>query len=167
MEEITAALYEKLTRTLIEKGLTVSVMESCTSGCIASLLTDTEGASAVMRGGFVTYCNEAKIRCGVPAETIEKYGVYSEETAAAMAEAVKKFYKTDIAIGVTGSLGRTDPANEDSVPGQVYLAIAFGDDLYRYSLDGISGRSRHESKLLIAEHVGRALLDGISKSIPG
>ena len=45
-------------------------MESATSGQIASLITDTEGASAVLRGAYVTYCNDAKVKCGVPAEVI-------------------------------------------------------------------------------------------------
>ena len=33
-------------------------------------------------------------------------------------------YKADIGIGVTGTLGNVDPANQDSVPGHVYFAIA-------------------------------------------
>lgn len=36
--------YRKITETLIEKGKTITTMESCTSGLIASLITDTEGA---------------------------------------------------------------------------------------------------------------------------
>ena len=53
-----------ITKTLIEKELTITTMESCTSGFIASLLTDTEGSSAIFRGAFVTYSNEAKIMQG-------------------------------------------------------------------------------------------------------
>ena len=65
--------YRRLTQTLIEKNLTVTTMESATAGQIVSLITDTEGASAVLKGAFVTYCNEAKIMQGVPEEIIEKY----------------------------------------------------------------------------------------------
>lgn len=53
--------YKKLTKLLIERGMTITTMESATSGQIASLITDTEGSSAVLKGAFVTYCNEAKI----------------------------------------------------------------------------------------------------------
>ena len=77
--------YRKLTKKLVEKGISVTTMESCTSGQIASFITDTEGASAVLKGAFVTYSNEAKIMLGVPAETIDMFGVYSKETAAEMA----------------------------------------------------------------------------------
>ena len=37
-------------KTLIEKQTTISTMESCTSGLIASMITDTEGASAIFVG---------------------------------------------------------------------------------------------------------------------
>ena len=68
--------YKKLTKLLIERDMTITTMESATSGQIASLITDTEGSSAVLKGAFVTYCNEAKIMQGVPAEILEKYTVY-------------------------------------------------------------------------------------------
>ena len=53
--------YENLTKQLIERNLTITTMESATSGQIASLITDTEGSSAVLKGAFITYSNEAKI----------------------------------------------------------------------------------------------------------
>ena len=79
--------YEKLIRKLISDGISITTMESCTSGQIASLITDTEGASGIFDGAFITYSNDSKIRQGVPAEIISEYGVYSAETASAMAEA--------------------------------------------------------------------------------
>ena len=53
--------------------MTITTMESATSGQIASLITDTEGSSAILKGAFITYCNEAKIMQGVPAEILDKY----------------------------------------------------------------------------------------------
>ena len=73
--------YRGLTKLLIEKNLTITTMESATSGQIASLITDTEGSSAILKGAFITYCNEAKIQQGVPAEILDKFTVYSRETA--------------------------------------------------------------------------------------
>ena len=121
--------YRGLTKFLIREHLTITTMESATSGQIASLITDTEGSSAVLKGAFVTYCNEAKIMQGVPAEIIEEYSVYSKETAEAMAAACRKTYQADIGIGVTGTMGNVDPANASvSVPGQVYFAISRGEE---------------------------------------
>lgn len=55
---------------------------------------------------------------GVSAEILDKYTVYSRETAEAMAKACVKAYNADIGIGVTGTMGNVDPANpEASVPG--------------------------------------------------
>ena len=51
--------YRSLTKLLIQKNMTISTMESATAGQIVSLITDTEGASAIIKGAFVTYCNEA------------------------------------------------------------------------------------------------------------
>ena len=116
--------YKHLTKKLIETRQTITTMESCTSGQIASLITDTEGSSAVLKGAYITYSNEAKIKQGVPKETIDTYGIYSAETAEAMAVACRTSFKADIGIGVTGSFGNADPNNPDSVPGEVFFAIA-------------------------------------------
>lgn len=119
-----------VTEFLIKNKITISFMESCTSGLLASMFTDTEGASSVFRGSLVTYCNQEKIRFGVDAEIIEKYGVYSEECAQAMAQAVQKFYGTEIAVGITGSTGNTDPANKDSIPGECFFCIRVKETAY-------------------------------------
>ena len=111
--------YRGLTKLLIEKNLTITTMESATSGQIASLITDTEGSSAILKGAFITYCNEAKIQQGVPSEILDKFTVYSRETAEAMAAACMRAYGADIGIGVTGTMGNVDPANpEASKPGR-------------------------------------------------
>lgn len=153
-----AKLYRTITNTLIARGLTITTMESCTSGFLASLITDTEGASAVMKGAFVTYSNEAKCRCGVPAETIERFGVYSPQTAAAMAQAAAAFYGADIAIGVTGSFANVDPNNADSVPGQVHYAIAFHGKTTGCFLT-LPCSTRHAAKEAVAHAVGETLMN--------
>lgn len=108
---------------LIEKKLTIATMESCTGGGIANEITSISGASAVIKESYVTYCNEAKIKQGVPAEVIEKYTVYSSETAVEMAKAVKKAASSDIGIGITGQLGRIDPSNPVEKLNHVWFAI--------------------------------------------
>ena len=75
---------------LIAGRKTISTMESCTSGLIASMITDTEGASAIFPGGYVTYLNETKVFIGVEEAVIRQYGVYSKECARAMAQTVKE-----------------------------------------------------------------------------
>lgn len=150
--------YERLTLALIARNLSVTTMESCTAGQIASLITDTEGASAILKGAFVTYSNEAKIRQGVPAEVIEKYGVYSAETAAAMAETCRRAFRADLGIGVTGSFGNTDPANADSIPGEVFFAVAadHGTECFRCAVPPQASRLAY--KLYIADVIADYVL---------
>lgn len=153
--------YRKLTLLLIEKNRTISTMESCTAGQIASLLTDTEGSSAVFRGAYVTYCNEAKVHLGVRGDIIEKYGVYSVQTSEAMAATCREVFRTDIGIGITGSFGNEDPNNPDSVPGEVYFSIdtAEGSSSYHYSVP--EQKTRLDYKLYMAEVIADKLLEMI------
>ncbi|MCZ6706421.1 MAG: competence/damage-inducible protein A [Chloroflexi bacterium] len=90
---------------LKQQGLTIAVMESCTGGLLASTLTDVPGSSEYFKGGLVTYSEATKRQYGVPAHVIEQYGVVSEETAAAMATAVRSELGADIGVGVTGVAG--------------------------------------------------------------
>lgn len=151
--------YHKLTKLLISRHLTITTLESATSGQIASLITDTEGSSAVLKGAFVTYCNEAKIMQGVPAEIIDKYTVYSKETAGAMAKACRKAYNANIGIGVTGTMGNVDPANPNaSVPGQVYFAIDIDGDVEAYYVEITVQPTRLAYKLAVAEEIYEELV---------
>ena len=151
-------MYMELTKRLIDEELTITTMESCTGGMIASLLTDTEGSSAVVRGAFVTYSNEAKIRLGVSADTIRTYGVYSAETAREMAQVCREYYHADMGVGVTGTTGNTDPANADSVPGEVWFAVDFQGHTEDHHLTLETMGSRFECKLEIAAAIVRELL---------
>lgn len=152
--------YKKLTKFLIKRRLTITTMESATSGQIASLITDTEGSSAVMKGAFVTYCNEAKVMQGVPAEIIEKYTVYSKETAEAMARACADAYGANIGIGVTGTMGNVDPANsEASIPGQVYFAIEMDGKMNSYYVEIPSQPTRLAYKLAVAKEILDVLVE--------
>lgn len=156
--------YRNLTKFLIEKNMTITTMESATSGQIASLITDTEGSSAVLKGAFITYCNEAKIKQGVPAEVIEKYSVYSKETAEAMAKACAEAYNADIGIGVTGTMGNVDPSNwEASTPGQVYFAIGINGEVESYYIELEPQPTRLAYKLAVAKEIYDALMKRLGR----
>ena len=89
-----------------EQQLTLAVAESCTGGMIASNLVEYPGISAALVEGCVTYSNEAKMhRLGVKAETLEKYGAVSEETAKEMAEGIARTSGADIGVATTGVAG--------------------------------------------------------------
>lgn len=108
---------------LLSKNITVSVAESLTGGLLASAFIDYPGISAVFLEGVVAYANEAKVRLGVKAETIEKYGAVSHETAREMAVAIRRRSHADIGISTTGIAG-PDGGTPKKPVGLVYVGIA-------------------------------------------
>jgi len=161
METELSKKYEELTKLLIEKNITISCMESCTGGLLASLITDTEGASAIMKGSYVTYSNEAKIKCGVNEKVLDIFGVYSTETAGMMALSCKDAYSSSIGVGVTGTFSNKDPENPEGTPGTVYVAIAYDEKIYAHELAVDVKLSRPEAKAYVASKIADLLFDYI------
>ena len=109
---------------LKEKGLTLGCAESCTGGLIAKRLTDIPGASAVFKGGIVSYTNEIKedvLR--VPEHLLTQFGAVSAEVAKAMAEGARRVLGCDIALSSTGVAG-PDKDDWDNEVGTMFVAIA-------------------------------------------
>lgn len=119
-------LKEVVVRKLKEKGLKITSAESCTGGKFAASITDIAGASEVLSSAYVTYSNESKIKeLGVPAETIDTFGVVSPQVAEAMVEGALKRAGADIAVSVTGYAGpEADPGHE---AGEAYIGYATHD----------------------------------------
>jgi len=111
-------------RMLTARKETVAVAESCSGGLLSRRLTRIPGSSAYFLEGFITYTNHAKVvRLGVPAGTIENHGAVSAETAAAMAEGVRRTAGSDYGLAVTGIAGPSGGTAEKPV-GLVYCAVA-------------------------------------------
>lgn len=113
----------KIIRLLEKQKKTVSTMESCTGGGVANLITNVGGASDVFHFSAVTYSNEFKIKMGVSQEVIEKYTVYSQETADQMSEAISHFADSNYGIGITGMLNALDPENPVVQKNKIYISI--------------------------------------------
>ncbi|CAN5266008.1 competence/damage-inducible protein A [soil metagenome] len=122
--EGTETLESAVGRLLREKGVTISLAESCTGGLLAKRLTDAPGSSAYFLEGLVTYSNQAKERLlGVPHETLEEHGAVSEPVAEAMAEGVRKVAGSDYGLSVTGIAG-PEGGTEEKPVGLVYVGLA-------------------------------------------
>ena len=106
------------------KGVTLSTAESCTGGLVASRLTDIGGASEAYIGSVVSYSNEVKMKVlGVKEATLKAYGAVSAETAAEMAEGVRRVTGADIGISTTGIAGPGGGSEEKPV-GLAYIGIS-------------------------------------------
>ncbi|MBP3520775.1 MAG: competence/damage-inducible protein A, partial [Oscillospiraceae bacterium] len=112
-------------RLLKEQGLTLSTAESCTGGLMAKRITDLSGASAVFKGGVVSYWSEVKHEVlGVPQDLLDRYGAVSEPVARAMARRVREKLGTDLGVSITGVAG-PDPDDRGTPVGLVYVGLAW------------------------------------------
>lgn len=119
----TDPLASQLHQLLSERGQTVAVAESLTGGMLAEMLTVAPGASAVFRGGVVTYASEVKHDLlGVDAER-----VISAECASQMASGVRRLMGSDWALATTGVAG--PDRQEDQPVGTVFIGLAGPGDL--------------------------------------
>ncbi len=108
-------------------GLTLATAESCTAGLVAARIADIPGASDVLRGGAVTYCDAVKRRVlGVSEDTLRLQSAVAPRAhadgrrrARALPEALTWRQRL---TGYAGPGGGTldDPA------GTVYIGLADG-----------------------------------------
>ena len=139
-----------LLKELKEKGLKLSIAESCTGGYVSHMITNVSGASKVFERGVVAYSNKSKIDIlGVKASSIEKYGSVSEIIGKQMANGIRRISNTDIGIGVTGIAGPTGGTELKPV-GLVYISYSYKDrvviDKYNFPI----GRLKFKEKVLSA-----------------
>lgn len=150
-----------LVKILKEQNKTISTMESCTGGAISNEITNIEGVSSVIKFSAVTYSNEFKIKMGVSKDVIDKYSVYSMETANEMSLNISKFADSSYGIGVTGKLNRKDENNPYGENNVIFISIYDRGNNKFYNEKLISSKqTRKENKDLIVKKVIE-MLNGI------
>jgi nicotinamide-nucleotide amidase len=118
-----AASAEEIIKRLAARGQTIAVAESLTGGMFAAALTAVPGASAVFRGGVVSYATDLKASMlGVPAALLDAHGAVHPAVAAAMAEGARQRMTATVGAATTGVAG---PDPQDGQPvGTVYIAVS-------------------------------------------
>ena len=88
------------------RGKTLVTAESLTGGGIGAVLTTVPGASAIYKGGVISYTDEVKREVlGVPNAYLKTFGAVSAPVAEAMAVGARDLLHGDIAVAVTGLAG--------------------------------------------------------------
>ncbi len=142
--------------------LTVATAESCTGGLIASRIIDIPGASDCFNEGYITYSNEAKMKnLGVKDETLMAFGAVSPQTAAEMANGVKKHADSDFGLSSTGIAGPGGGSPKKPV-GLVYIGCAYGKDNIKVKELHLSG-NRTEVRNKAADEAIKLLSECIEK----
>ncbi|MGB6103761.1 MAG: CinA family protein [Pusillimonas sp.] len=122
-EDFVSVYAPRLGHLLVDRGWMFACAESCTGGLLSAAMTDTPGSSQWFDRGFVTYSNQAKIELlGVNADTLDRFGAVSEETAMEMAAGVlSASTPSQLAISTTGIAG---PGG--GTPGKPVGMVCFG-----------------------------------------
>lgn len=105
------------------RGETVGCAESLTGGLVCAAISDVPGASAVLRGGVVSYATEVKAAVlGVDAAILARAGAVDPLVARQMAEGVCRVLGSSWGVATTGVAG---PDPQDGAPvGTVFVAVA-------------------------------------------
>lgn len=139
---------------LILNNKTISTMESCTGGGLANEITSYEDASKVLKFSAVTYSNEYKIKMGVKEEIINKYTVYSIETAHSMAKSISNFTNSNFGVGITGKLNKVDLDNPYGKDNVVFVSIYDRDNNIYHDLEiKVDKNTRKENKIFVINKI--------------
>jgi nicotinamide-nucleotide amidase len=105
------------------RGLTLGLAESVSGGWVAARLTEVAGASAVFKGGLVSYASDVKF----DVLGVTPGPVVSAAAAEEMAVGAQRVFGADVGLALTGVAG---PAEQDGQPvGTLWVGLAIGDDV--------------------------------------
>lgn len=138
---------EQVVNKLIDRGFRISFAESCTGGLCCGTLVNVSNASKVLDMSFVTYANEAKVELiNVSHETIENYGVVSEQVAGEMCKGVAEKAHSEVGVGVTGVAGPTGGTAKKPVGMVCFGFYVLGNVTTRTMQFGNIGRNEVRAK---------------------
>jgi len=113
----------KVAKSLRANKKTLSLAESCSGGLLSHTLTNIPGSSNFLKGSVVAYSNEIKTTfLKIPKKDIINYGAVSLQVAKKMAKNIRKLFKTDFGVGITGIAG-PGGATKNKQVGLVFISV--------------------------------------------
>jgi PncC family amidohydrolase len=147
--------------------MTVVTAESCTAGCLATLLADTEGAMDCFHGGIVSYSKENKVFClGVSPALIAQHTAVSVQVAEAMARGALRCTPASLAVAITGVAG-PEPDEDGNPVGEVCISVAGRDRGIAHRTLSLGVHPRDEIRrraMREALHLIESFLNSLSKA---
>lgn len=153
-------LEEVVVKLLVDKKYTLATAESCTGGLLTGKIVNVAGVSEILKEGFITYSNEAKMKyLGVKEETLRVYGAVSSQTAKEMVTGVAKRAGADTALAITGIAG-PDGGTEEKPVGLVYIScFVNGTSVVKeFRMKGSRQKIREQSVIYALDLLRRNLL---------
>lgn len=155
-------LMTEVVKKLDELHKTISTMESCTGGRVASEITNISGASDILKFSAVTYSSEYKIKMGVSSETIEKYTVYSPNVAREMSKSISEFSNSNYGVGITGKMDVIKDKQKRLENNKIYISIYDKDnDIYYEEIVLGEYLNRVENKTKVVNAIINKLIEVI------
>ena len=136
----------------------ISTAESCTSGSLASRITDIKGSSNFFKGGVVSYSEESKRTI----LNIKTEDIYSAECAKEMAQNVCTLLNADIGIAITGYIEKPYTAWAcifQQITYTTYYTSTFPINLQECYSGNIDDLDRNERKQLYVSKIIEKLND--------
>lgn len=130
---------------LRDRGLKISLAESCTGGLVGDRITDLPGSSEYFWGSIVAYAYEAKVALlNVSWDTLNVRGAVSRETVIEMARGARNVLHTDIGLSVSGIAGPGGGTDEKPV-GTTWIGLVAAEGewarLFQFSGDRRQNKS--------------------------
>lgn len=145
---------------LQQQNETIATAESCTGGLLTGSLVNVPGVSGILKEGFITYSNEAKMKyLGVKEDTLKEFGAVSSQTAGEMVLGAAHAADASVALAITGIAG-PEGGTEEKPVGLVYIGcLAKGMvTVKEYRLKGNRQKIRELSVIYALDLLRRSLL---------
>ena len=150
---------------LRERGLKLSLAESCTGGLLGDRITNLSGSSEYFWGSLVTYAYEAKVALlHVSWDTLRSRGAVSRETVLEMARGAREALRTDIAVSVSGIAGPGGGTEEKPV-GTTWISLVAEDGEWARTFQFAGDRL--QNKASAADAALQLLLDYLEGKVEG
>ena len=138
-------------------GKTLVTAESCTGGGIGAALTAVSGASAVYKGGIISYTNWVKHNLlHVDEDLLNEVGAVSAPVAEAMARGARDVLQANAAVSVTGLAG---PGGDEFGNPVGTVFIGYCDEKTCLSRKYLFSGSREEIRTAAIREALRLVLD--------
>jgi len=126
------------------RNWSLATMESCTEGLLCSTIASGRESCTYFKGGLLAPCDEAKIAWGVDPAIMDGSGKESIQVAKAMADTARKNLRTDVGIGVGGSM------NSETNSGEAFVGLSSNtfEKTFAHRLRG--NRSRMKQRAVYA-----------------
>ncbi|MDA9066902.1 competence/damage-inducible protein A [Flavobacteriales bacterium] len=148
--EGTITMQGTLADLLKERNATISLAESCTGGFASHLLTAIPGSSSFYEGSIVCYSYDIKEKeLNVPKDLLLKKGAVSEEVVEILSEEIRKKYRTDYSIAISGIAGPTG-GTDDKPVGTVWISARSKNKVVSNKFNFGNNRERNISQSALA-----------------